>query len=534
MSAYSDAVLADGPWMYYRLAEANGATVMVDSSGNGRNGTYAGSTLPTPAASLNALDASDGARKFGPSSGYATTASGTLPSPRYMTVEFFTKTTGSYGSFVNQDSATGSQRAWKIDLSGGSLYVYNPYYNYHVYGPILADGVPHHVVVVFANGTVDMWVDGIKKGTANLSTFRSSVAGLHIGIGGNLAGQIDATMDDVAIYDRVLAPERIQAHYAATQPPKPQVVDLGRATEVDTAARMYFYAPSPASIDLGRVDEVDTASTLTPTGKIYGTPQSFAMTAGAGLIRVKPNLTLIILDDTLDRAPTSVQVMVDGCDPGASLTFDIDGTEVWTDVASIEGELGQSSLPVPEALGAAGTHTLTVTSGSQTSSATFTLDKGPPASPTVMTPDAQPVLIAGTEGRWVFQDLMPTGLGSYVLPFNPTSMTSPHRTRAITGEHTTAPDGQFHLSEAGHGQKTWKLSGYYETQAFSDQLKAYGELDRRWYVIDHRGRAWKVASMGLTLQPRKRQSDATSPINDDAGNWVLDLILMSQDWSTPT
>lgn len=40
VSDYAIAVLADSPLIYWRLNEAPGATTAVDSSGNGRNGTY--------------------------------------------------------------------------------------------------------------------------------------------------------------------------------------------------------------------------------------------------------------------------------------------------------------------------------------------------------------------------------------------------------------------------------------------------------------------------------------------------------------
>jgi hypothetical protein len=37
---YSAVVLADQPFIYWRLDDANGSSTMTDASGNGNNGTY--------------------------------------------------------------------------------------------------------------------------------------------------------------------------------------------------------------------------------------------------------------------------------------------------------------------------------------------------------------------------------------------------------------------------------------------------------------------------------------------------------------
>ena len=72
---YASEVLADTPLAYYRLGEASGTT-LVDSSGNARDGTYAGS--PTlGAASLLVSDPSNTAVSFDGVNDIATVASAT-------------------------------------------------------------------------------------------------------------------------------------------------------------------------------------------------------------------------------------------------------------------------------------------------------------------------------------------------------------------------------------------------------------------------------------------------------------------------
>ncbi|MBR8344644.1 hypothetical protein KDX40_12940 [Burkholderia ambifaria] len=65
-SGYAAVVLADTPYAYFKLEESSG-TVMHDSSGNGRNGTFSGSSAPTTGLVLGSAVA----RQF--TGGYAAT-----------------------------------------------------------------------------------------------------------------------------------------------------------------------------------------------------------------------------------------------------------------------------------------------------------------------------------------------------------------------------------------------------------------------------------------------------------------------------
>jgi hypothetical protein len=83
-SAYSAAVLADSPLAYYRLGEASGTT-MTDSSGNSRNGTYAGS--PTLGAPGLVTGDSDTAVTFNGTSQQAQVAFGSWMNTTALTLE---------------------------------------------------------------------------------------------------------------------------------------------------------------------------------------------------------------------------------------------------------------------------------------------------------------------------------------------------------------------------------------------------------------------------------------------------------------
>jgi len=250
-------------------------------------------------------------------------------------------------------------------------------------------------------------------------------------------------------------------------------------------------------------------------------------------------LNLQILDPTLLQAPTSVQVQVFNLDPSAEITFDIDGTEVYTATADSTGFLGQTSIPVAEALGDAGTHTLTATSAGRTpDSQNFTIKREPNLALHALGPDAEPVAISGTIGpngerHFVLQDLMPDGLGSWVMDPSPTSWNPPYVHKATNVEHTTAGSGRYEITESLLGPMDFTLAGYCPDETFYNHLLDYDGLKRRFYLIDHRNRAWIVAFTGTELKPRKRQQDQDGTFTDWAHDYTIHAVVFNQRWKVP-
>lgn len=257
-----------------------------------------------------------------------------------------------------------------------------------------------------------------------------------------------------------------------------------------------------------------------------------------------PDLVVSILDDTVDRAPSALTVVLAGGAPNTPATISIDTVEITTVMLGDSGTLGSTSVPLSAALGAAGVHTLNVVqtlpdATTTTGYATFTVAEDPvpypaavaAAAPAVDVPEAT---VPGTPVRkWVLQDAMPGGLGSYVLPVNPKTMTSPHYEKALTARRSTAAvGGRFHVSEGAGVAKSWSFSGYAPTEAMIRKLIAFGRLNRRFYVIDHRGRAWQVVFNNVSAPLRLRQN--VNGVETDWGSdYTVTATILSQDWSTP-
>jgi hypothetical protein len=266
------------------------------------------------------------------------------------------------------------------------------------------------------------------------------------------------------------------------------------------------------------------------------------------LILIDPTLYLSIMEPTtLLQAPSAITVIITGGQAGFDAVLDIDGTDLMTVELDIAGGLGPTTLSVSEALGAAGDHdvtaTQTVPSGAvKTSTATFTVLLDPSPYPTPPDLDADPedvpeAEVPGTDvRRWVLQDLAPDGLGSYILPLNPKEMTSPHFQRALTSKRTTASirqGGSYHVFQASGLAKDWQFSGYAPTEEMCDKLEAYRDLNTRFYLIDHRNRAWQVVFTHVDIKPRLRHS-YNGEITDWGSDYVVSATILDQNWSTPS
>jgi len=246
-TAYANAVLADSPYLYYRLGETSGTTVS-DSSGNARNGTYAGGFTLAQAGDI-AGGSGDNAVLLDGTSGYVTTpasAESFGTNMAHCSFEFVFKTASGYaaaGELAGVYNGSGGQDNFHITLNenatGGAaqneirFYVGNDDADYNaVYFTDAAvfDGNYHHLVYVNVSGTMTAYVDGVAQ------TTHASAAGtvvpfiilshpFYIGAqnnGNNGAGQAPfaaATMDEVAFYPVALTAQQVAAHYNALTKP---------------------------------------------------------------------------------------------------------------------------------------------------------------------------------------------------------------------------------------------------------------------------------------------------------------------------
>ena len=268
-------------------------------------------------------------------------------------------------------------------------------------------------------------------------------------------------------------------------------------------------------------------------------PRIIANFGGDGVLEVTaervivPELWLMLLDTQLNRAPGPITVALIGGFANADVTFSVNGVDLYTATLDTDGTLAPTSINLPDDL-LAGTYTLVVSqTGSTAGSADFTLAHDPPKFDTARGPDAQAVDVPGAaygdRRHWVLQDLMPGGLGSWIMPISPAESSSPYFERQLASKSTTA--GRVMVTEGAQPPVEWTFSGLAPDEDFAGKLTAYVDLNRRCYVIDHRGRAFKVVFLGVDLRPRMRRNFNGTDI--DGYDYTVTALVLDQDWVTP-
>lgn len=216
--AYQDAVLADAPYLYYRLGDAVNATTVLDSSGNGLTGTPTsvtfGTTGLTPDANTAAGYNGSSSYIIAPSAAYDTSS---------LTVEAAIKTTTAGRMIVRRDYNEGPRVfGFGIDasgvvnffiISGGNALVVAGATN-------VCDNVARHVAATYDGTTARIYVDGVLDGSGALNAALPQPGNTPLEIGvhyfyGTPYQPFQGTLDEVAYYKTVLSASRLLVHSQA-------------------------------------------------------------------------------------------------------------------------------------------------------------------------------------------------------------------------------------------------------------------------------------------------------------------------------
>ena len=215
-SSYHDVVLGDAPAGYWRFGEPSGTT-LVDSSPNHNNGTYLGGVaLGAPGALVASGDLNTAATYDGVNDTGRVADSATLHVGSSFTVEGWVSrgsTAKSYELF--NKGANGIQLSLMNAGSGNKLFLRKAGVTTIAQSSIgiLADGYHYVVATMNGAGTAKIYVDGVDV-TQSVSAVQAIADTAFPLTFGNAAGA-PAKFDEFALYDSVLTPAQVSAHYAA-------------------------------------------------------------------------------------------------------------------------------------------------------------------------------------------------------------------------------------------------------------------------------------------------------------------------------
>ena len=363
---YRQKVLDEAPAAYWRLNESSGTTIL-DTTG------FVGATAAS-GVTRNATGAlageSDTASAFsGTTSGFARSdIAGNAPDT--FSVEAWVRTTTNRGGkiigFGNRTSGTSTlaDRHLYMDNAGKIYFGMQSASLQTVNGPAsYNNGTWHHVVGTYGSGAMNLYIDGALVGQrSDVSYERSYWGWWRIG-GDRLTGwpsrpssdYLAGTLDEVAVYDRVLSAEAVAAHHA---------VGTSGAPANRAPVASFTAAPSGLSVT------VDGAASSDSDGTVVGYAWTFgdgAAAAGASASHTYAapgtyTITLTVTDDLGATGSTTRQVEVtEPPAPGQVLaqdaftrtvstgwgTADVGGAWTSTGLASrfsVDGQQGRHTL----------------------------------------------------------------------------------------------------------------------------------------------------------------------------------------------
>lgn len=229
-SSYAATIMADAPNAYWRLGETSG-TVLVDSTQNANNGTYAGGfTLDQPGAILGDPD---GAVRFDGSTGDARAPnSASLSLTGAISVEAWVKWTAtaiSAQNVINKgDGATATGTSYHLAYVPGCTGCGLGFYTFIGNGFTCAcqsSALPagqwfHLVGTRTASGQLSFYVNGalVASNSDGGSALNSVAAGVGLAASGSgtSLNALNGTIDEAAIYPAALTGAQVANHFQAS------------------------------------------------------------------------------------------------------------------------------------------------------------------------------------------------------------------------------------------------------------------------------------------------------------------------------
>ena len=330
MTAYTDAVLADSPVVFWQLNEASGTTI-TDSSGNGNDGTLTGTVAYQDTELWSGMDVIT----FG--SGDYVEIDTPIALPASWTIEAWairdnSTISGNYfavvagdepftdnfaglrqqvGAIFTNDDGQFSVVGCGPVTSVGTDTVYPDYTQPAEDDPTVNPKAVHHYAIVADNSlrTLTFYIDGVSVGSESISpesfqtfaTFTLRVASDGAGSGHWIGG-----IGNVAFYNTALSSARIYAHYLA-RPHDWTSTESATATDTSAGDLAFVETDTFTATDEDGALEVeltDTDSGSFTEATILGLFATDSATAGDYFSggRVDPNITT---NDTFTATDTA-------------------------------------------------------------------------------------------------------------------------------------------------------------------------------------------------------------------------------------
>lgn len=214
-TSYAQVVLADHPVAYWRLGEEIPPTA-VDSTGNGHNGQYVGSTVTLglegaivgdPDTAIHFSGVTTGQVNMGDVLGF--------PGRQPFTIEVWAKPDDTDGAVLGKHTWDGQQYlGYAFLIPGGNEVYFFRRNSVRATAPVRFDTYSH-LVGTYDGSFIYLYQDGEEVERADATDEMPALTTEFIIGETDNWGRYEGMVDEVAVYDYRLPPERIRAHYQA-------------------------------------------------------------------------------------------------------------------------------------------------------------------------------------------------------------------------------------------------------------------------------------------------------------------------------
>lgn len=216
--AYSDVVLADSPFAYWKLGETSGTTA-VDEVGT-RDGTYSGPTLG--AASIVVNNGGDPSASFDGTNDLVTVPHDTVfDISGDFTVELWLWPTAStliHRGIIGNGNSGNTFGWWLtqlddfVDHVGFGNYIGGGGGQFHSSAPLKINSCNHVVATSTASGR-SIFLNNVETTSFAYTPHDTGVHDLYIGYNDTHGGFFKGRIDEVALYSYALTASQVQSHF---------------------------------------------------------------------------------------------------------------------------------------------------------------------------------------------------------------------------------------------------------------------------------------------------------------------------------
>jgi signal peptidase I len=223
---YKTEVVADSPYLYWKLDEASG-TAIADSGTANHPGTLLAQSATYGQTGALTSETPNKAIGFSVTS---VTANAAVAAPATFSVEAWVKSTSTtggrilgYGNANGQNPATTSDRQLYLGANGRVYFGVGSARTVVASGAAVNNGTWHHVVGTYASGSngMKLYVDGVLQGQNTATVQAYSANGYWRAGAEQMSGwtsnptdnYFEGSLDELAVYTDVLTPAEVLSHY---------------------------------------------------------------------------------------------------------------------------------------------------------------------------------------------------------------------------------------------------------------------------------------------------------------------------------